>query len=106
MPVISAIVRFRLPPGATRGQAMEDIRHTIPVYQREPELIRKQISLDLERGEGMSVYLWRDRAAAERFFAIAKATIREQTGHEPEVTLHETYVIVDNDSGTVWERAA
>ena len=98
-PYTTAIVRFRLRPGITLDEALGEIRHTVPVYQAEPELVRKQISLDIEGGEGRSVYLWRDRAAAERFFARAAEMIRAQTGFAPEVELLDTYVVVDNDTG-------
>lgn len=99
--MITAIVRFKLRPGITREEALDDIRHTIPLYQKQDALIRKQISLDLDRGEGMSVYLWKERAAAEAFYAMARPILKQQTGHEPEISLHETHVLVDNEAGTV-----
>jgi hypothetical protein len=99
--MITAIVRFKLRPGITREQALEDIKHTVPLYQSQPALIRKQISLDFERGEGMSVYLWTERSAAEAFFEMARPILKQQTGAEPEITLHDTYVLVDNSTGAV-----
>ena len=99
--MITAIVRFKLRPGITREQARADIEHTIPLYQAQAALVRKQISLDLEKGEGLSVYLWRDRAAAEAFYAMARPVLRQQTGAEPEISLHETVVVVDNERGEV-----
>jgi hypothetical protein len=91
--MITAIVRFQLRPGISREQALEEIRHTIPIYQKQAALIRKQISLDLERSQGMSVYLWKDRAAAEAFYEMARPILKQQTGHDPEITLHETQVL-------------
>lgn len=99
--MITAIVRFKLRPGITREQALDDIKHTIPLYQAEADLVRKQISLDLGRGEGMSVYLWKQRASAETFYEMARPILRQQTGAEPEITLHETAVVVDNSTGEV-----
>lgn len=99
--MITAVVRFKLRPGVDRERALEEIKHTVPIYQAQPALLRKQISLDLERGEGVSVYLWRDREAAERFYDMARPILREQTGAEPEITLHETVVVVDNEKGSV-----
>lgn len=100
-PMFTAVVRFKLRPGIGREQAIEEIRHTIPLYQAQPALIRKQISLDVERGEGMSVYLWRDREAAERFYEMARPKLREQTGADPEISIHETQVLVDNTTREV-----
>lgn len=99
--MITAIVRFKLRPGITREQALEDIRHTIPLYQGQAALIRKQISLDFQRNEGVSVYLWQERGPAEAFYEMARPILRQQTGAEPEISLHETYVLVDNSSGEV-----
>jgi uncharacterized protein YjcR len=105
--MITAIVRFKLRAGDDQAAALTEIDKTIPLYQRAgPDLMRKQISIDAERGEGCSVYLWRSREAAEAFFAMAKAHIKAQTGHEPQVQLMETQVVVDNERGEViWDKA-
>ena len=100
--MITAIVRFKLAPGESQDAALEEIKKTIPLYQAAaPALIRKQISIDAAKGEGCSVYLWKDRESAERFFTMAKANIKAKTGHEPQVELLETHVIVDNEKGDV-----
>lgn len=100
-PFTTAIVRFRLRPGITLEEALGEVRHTVPIYQAEPDLIRKQISLDIEGGCGRSVYLWRDRAAATRFFERAAKMIEAQTGFAPEIELLDTHVLVDNATGEV-----
>lgn len=100
--MITAIVRFKLAPGEGHEAALEEIKKTIPLYQNAgPALIRKQICIDAAKGEGRSIYLWADRASAERFFEMAKAHIKAKTGNEPEVELLETHVVVDNDKGDV-----
>lgn len=100
--MITAIVRFKLRPAATLEETLEEIGQMIPFYQAQDQLVRKQICLDLEKGEGRSIYLWRDRAAAEAFFAMARPILRKQTGAGPDIELLETHVIVDNSSGEVW----
>lgn len=100
-PYVTAIVRFRLRPGITLPEALDEVRHTVPIYRAEPALVRKQIHLDVGRGEGRSIYLWRDRAAAEAFFERARPMIAAQTGAEPEVELLPTHVLVDNSTGEV-----
>lgn len=99
--MLTAIVRFRLRPGITMEEALGEVRHTVPIYQAEPDLVRKQIHLDPARGEGRSVYLWRSREAAERFFDRARPMIKAQTGFEPEVELLDTQVLFDKQSGEV-----
>jgi hypothetical protein len=100
--MITAIVTFRLSPGETQAQALEEIRKTVPLYrQAAPALLRKAIHLDAESGVGRSVYLWQDRASAERFFEMARANIKARTGHEPEIQYLDCHVLVDNVSGEV-----
>ena len=100
--MITTIVRFRLAPGETHEQALEEIRRTIPIYQAAgPALIRKAIHLDAAAGAGRSIYLWADRASAEAFFARASAMIKAKTGHAPEVEYLDCHVLVDNLAGEV-----
>lgn len=100
--MISTIVRFRLPEGETREEALAEIRKTVPIYQAAaPALIRKAIHIDAEAGVGRSIYLWTDRAPAEAFFARASAMIAAKTGHAPEIEYLECDVVVDNSTGEV-----
>ncbi|MEE4155230.1 MAG: hypothetical protein V2I27_13820 [Erythrobacter sp.] len=100
--MITTIVRFKLPPGESREEALEEIRKTIPIYQAAaPALIRKAIHLDPQAGEGRSIYLWTDRAPAEAFFERASAMIKAKTGHAPDVEYLECDILVDNRSGEV-----
>ena len=100
--MITTIVTFRLAPGETHEGALEEIRKTVPLYQKAaPALVRKMIHLDAANGVGRSVYLWQDRASAERFFDMAKAHIKARTGHEPQVEYLDCHVLVDNAAGTV-----
>lgn len=100
-----AIVHFRLRAGISPERATDELRATVPLYQAEPALVRKMISLDVEAGRGTSVYLWRDRGAAERFFERARPILREQTGAEPQITIMPVSMIVDNEAGGVAEPA-
>lgn len=99
--MITAISRFQLRPGLSREEALAEIHETIPVYRGRDGLVRKYICLNFEERWGCGIYLWKTRAQAEAFFAFARAKIREQTGSEPEITLLETPVIVDNLAGTI-----
>lgn len=100
--MISAIVRFRLPPGETHEEALEEIRKTLPIYQAAaPALVRKAIHIDADAGVGTSIYLWTERAPAEAFFARASAMIKAKTGHAPEVEYLECDIVVDNAAGEV-----
>lgn len=95
------ITKYRLPPRLDRAAVIADIRKTIPVYQGRDGLVRKYVAIDWDKREGVGVYLWETREQAEAFYAFARARIREQTGSEPEITLYEAPVIVDNLTGAV-----
>lgn len=99
--MVTGISRFKLRPGLTRAQALAEIHETIPVYKGRPNLVRKYICLDFDAGYGMGIYLWQDRESAEKFYAFARPMIRAQTGSDPEITILDTPVIVDNVSGEV-----
>lgn len=99
--MITAISRFRLRDGLTPAQIMEDIKESIPAYKGRAGLVRKYICVNHEERWGCGIYLWETRAQAERFFEFARQKIREQTGADPEITLIDTPVIVDNALGTV-----
>ncbi len=97
--MLTVIVRFALPDGQSLGGALDDIRAMVPMYQAQDALVHKQISLEPKRQRGTSVYLWNDRTAAERFFTIARAKLKEQTGAEPDIEMLETQVFVNNTTG-------
>ena len=71
--MITAIVRFRLPPGTTRDDAKALFEKSVPNYQGVPGLVRKYYLYgdDLTGG---GVYLWTERAIAERFYSEAWRT--------------------------------
>ena len=61
--MIIVIARFKLYPGITREQALDDIKRTIPIPSAQADSARKRGSLDPGPGEGMSVYLRKERAS-------------------------------------------
>ncbi len=99
--MITAISKFKLPVGLDRAALIEDIKHSIPMYQGRAGLRRKYICINQQEGWGCGIYLWETRAQAEAFFAVAREMIRKQTGSEPEISLLDTPVIVDNVTGEV-----
>ena len=97
--MITALVRFPLPAGTTRDAAKALYEASAPVYRAAPGLVRKYYLFD-ETPSGGGVYLWRDRASAEAFYTPEwRAGLKARLGAEPEVTLFETPVIVDNVLG-------
>jgi hypothetical protein len=94
--MITAIVRFKLPPTVKREEATQLYRSSMPKYQSLTGLVRKYYLFD-EQGVGGGVYLWESRAAAERVYTKEwRSMIASRYGAEPEIAYYETPVIVDN----------
>ena len=94
--MITAIVRFKLPPGTTREDAKALFEKSRPNYEGVPGLVRKYYLYgdDLTGG---GAYLWTDRATAERFYSDQwKNSIKERFGNAPDIQYFDTSVIVDN----------
>ena len=97
--MITAIVRFRLPPGTTLETAKAMYEQSAPTYRAAQGLVRKYYLFG-EDGFGGGVYLWENREAANRQYSEEwKSRIVERFGSAPEVTYYETPVIVDNAAG-------
>ena len=104
--MITAIVRFKAPDGATLAKATEMFKGTAPNYQGMPGLVRKYYLFG-EDGTAGGVYLWESREAAERVYNDEwRAMLTERYGSEPEVLYYESPVIVDNTTGSIQADAA
>lgn len=98
--MITAIVRFKLPPSVDLAKATEMYRASSVKYENLAGLVRKYYLFDPKTGEAGGVYLWESRAAAEAVYNAAwKADLTKRYGMEPAVSYFESPVIVDN-SGT------
>ena len=95
--MITAIVRFPLARGTTLEQAREAYEGSAPKYRGLAGLVRKYYLFDAAAGIGGGCYLWESREAAESFYDDAwKRFIADRYGAEPEITIFDTPVIVDN----------
>jgi hypothetical protein len=64
------VVKVKSPWYATRGIIVGKFRAAVPEYQAAAGLERKQFSI-AQNGDYGGVYVWRDRATAERWFGPA-----------------------------------
>lgn len=104
--MITAIVRFKLPSTFDRNEITQLFKGSVPKYQNLPGLIRKYYLFD-EQGIGGGVYLWENRAAAERVYTEEwRKMIADRYGAEPDILFFDTPVIVDNASKEVTADAA
>jgi len=98
--MITAVVTFKIPPGTTREQRVEQMKQTATRFQNMPGLIRKQFLYDEQKGIAGGVYLWETREAAEACYRGPwRDNVRKASGgNEPEIAWFESPVVVDNES--------
>jgi hypothetical protein len=106
-PMITAIVRFKLPANLDAAKAAELFRNSAPKYQGLAGLVRKYYLFDAESRTGGGCYLWESREAAERVYnAEWRKMIVDRYGAPPEISFFETPVVVDNSAGKITMDAA
>lgn len=99
--MITAVVRFQLPQGATRETARTMFEASAPTYQAAPGLIRKYYLFG-DGPVGGGIYLWEDAASADRFYTAEwRKALADRVGAPPQILLFDTPVIVDNATGTI-----
>ena len=95
--MITAIVRFKLPPTIDAAKAAELFHGSAPKYRGLAGLIRKYYLFDAQSRTGGGCYLWESREAADRVYnAEWRQMIAERYGAPPEISFFETPVVVDN----------
>jgi hypothetical protein len=100
LPMITAIVRFKLPASIDSAKAAELFQGSAPKYQGLAGLVRKYYLFDPESRTGGGCYLWESREAAERVYTSEwRKMITERYGAPPEISYFETPVVVDNMQG-------
>ena len=100
--MITEIVTFELPRGITREEVFSTYEKTAPTWSENPDLIRHDQSSDAVKSIAGGVYLWRDRADAERWHGPEfREKIRRLYGAEPHSVFFETPLVVDNTAGVI-----
>ncbi len=100
--MITEIVTFKLPDGTTREKVISNMEKTALTWRENPDLIRKNYLFDAERGIAGGVYLWKEKAHAEKWHgAEFRKKVKELYGAEPESQFFETPIIVDNVAGEI-----
>jgi Putative mono-oxygenase ydhR len=100
--MITEIVTFALPEGMTREDAVANFEKSAPSWRANPDLIRKNYLLDASNRIAGGVYLWKERAHAEKWHgAEFRKRVKEIYGSEPKSQFFETPVVVDNAAGAI-----
>ncbi len=104
--MITAVVQFALSHPVTLEEATKMFELTAPKYKNLPGLVRKYYLRSEDGGKAGGVYLWENKAAAEKAYSGEwKARVKLLYGSEPEIAYFDTPVIVDNATGAVTKAA-
>lgn len=99
--MITAIVRYRLPPHIGRDECRAHFLKIAPGFGTVPGLIRKQFIWN-ELGVAGGVYQWDGVEAAQAFYHGPWLDgILARYGSHPEIDYFTTFAVTDNPGGTV-----
>ena len=98
--MITALVQFKVKDGTTQEEVFVNMNKAAPKFDGMPGLLRKNFIFDGDRGVGGGVYTWESLEAAQKVYADGgpwKTAIQTMYGVDPEITIFETPVVVDNE---------
>lgn len=102
--MITALVQFKVKDGTTQEEVFTNMKNVAPKFEGMPGLLRKNFVFDGERGVGGGVYTWDSLESAEKVYAEGgpwREAIRNLYGVDPDITIFETPVVVDNEQGMI-----
>jgi hypothetical protein len=102
MQMITEIVTFKLPDGTTREEVISNYEKSVSTWRENPDLVRKNYLYDAEKGIAGGVYLWKEKAHAEKWHgAEFRQRVKAIYGAEPKSQFFETPIVVDNLTGEI-----
>lgn len=100
--MITVVALFQLPASTTLADAKQIFESTAPRYRDIAGLIRKYYIFEPASRKAGGCYLLKDRAAAEQLFDDKwRSFVTTKYGAEPQVSMFETPVLVDNVLGQI-----
>ncbi len=71
-------------------------------WRDNPDLIRKNYLINIDRGIAGGVYLWKEKMHAEIWLrAEFRKMVKDNYGDEPLLQFFETPIVVDNFTGNI-----
>ncbi len=105
--MIVEIVKFELPAGTTRADALALYRKSAPQWLANRDLAQKYYFFDPVRCVGGGVYIWRSREAAERWHGEDyRRMVGSLYGAEPQIEILDALIHVDPSAGALAELPA
>jgi Putative mono-oxygenase ydhR len=98
--MITAIVLYDLPSSIGLEECRDHFTKIAPEFMRLRGFLRKQFICSIDGRVAGGVYMWKDRASAERFYSGPwRAGIIERYGNAPRIQYFETVALADVASG-------
>lgn len=98
--MITAIVLYDLPPSIGLAECRDHFTRIAPDFMRVRGFLRKQFICTSDGRIAGGVYMWENRAAAERFYnGPWRKGILERYGNAPRIQYFETVALADAASG-------
>lgn len=95
--MITEIVTFALPAGTPREKVIANFEKTAPMWGQNPDLLMKYYLYDETSGVAGGVYLWREKADAEKWHGPEfREKVKALYGADPESRFFETPIVIDN----------
>jgi len=95
--MITEVVTFKVPEGTTREEHASKSRSSALAWGENPDLIRKYYLFDPERSIAGGIYLWKEKAHAEKWHGAEwRAEIKKLYDSVPKSEFFETPIVVDN----------
>jgi len=100
--MITEIVMFTLPDGMTHEDVVANCERTATSWRANPDLIRKNYLVDVRNRIAGGVYLWKEKAHAEKWHGEEfRKMIKEMYGSEPKSQFFDTPIVVHNAAGAI-----
>jgi Putative mono-oxygenase ydhR len=98
--MITAIILYDLPPSIGLAECRAHFAKIAPDFVAIPGFLRKQFICSSDGRIAGGVYMWEDRAAAERFYnGPWRNGIMERYGNAPRIQFFETVALADKATG-------
>jgi heme-degrading monooxygenase HmoA len=91
---VATLVTIATPAGVTRERIVAEFRAAVPAHQKADGLLRKHFIIS-DDGRFGGLYLWRDEAAAQRWFNEAwQQRVRQTYGSEARIEWFDTPILL------------
>lgn len=90
---VSTLVTIAMPAGISKARLVQEFQASIPTYRAVPGLLRKHFIVT-DDGRFGGIYLWRDQAAADRWFNAAwKERVHATYGTDASLEWFDTAIL-------------